>query len=552
MHNLDTDISFCSQHKSSILTNYCVSQECLVELCPECIEDHFKFHHQMKTLPQITSIRNVKEKSIEKIQTIIISLHQEMEKCQLNYLLNPNSVLEEGLKRINDFKEKIFEQVKTFCHTMTIELQKNIENTLLQINDFKRIFEHMEALIKDLEFVKEKLLKTNKTDSIRKISLLDLQHLIKKFRNEINLLLETKTIKPIKVNIDENRLQNCFLEDLTRLIWIDSNNMGFLNDWDNLMQYTCPPSRDSNQQGRTQYSSLQISKPSQKSFHAAPKLNITVPHTFDNNIHVPSYLHFFQSESKYLHLLRLDTIRKSQKFELIKLDTNIVIPNFHRSIATPNGDLYLIGGAWGEKEQEKKSEGIFVFDFKTKELHALASLLIPRSSHALCYVSNHIYIVGGLAEGQIPLEKCERFNIITREVTPIADMNYAVASTSICPFFNDYVFRFGGITCDTSLSQTIEKYDIIKDKWTAIKIKVAPIFPFPISNGNLKPKFTSKSGYNIDLSSKPKFIASRNNNSYYETNPNPSLNSVQFINSNAINSLTEHLGKILYFFIQIF
>ena len=542
-YNFDSDISFCPQHKSSILTNYCVSQECLVELCPECIEDHFKFHHQMKTLPQITSIRNGKEKSIEKIQTIIISLHQEMEKCQLNYLLNPHSILEEGIKRINDFKEKVIEQVKTFCHTMTIELQKNIENTLLQINDFKRIFEHMEALIKDLEFVREKLIKTNKTDSIRKISLLDVQHLIKKFRNEINLLLETKTVKPIRVHIDENRLQNCFLDDLNRILWIDLNNIASSNDWDNQIQNT--PSRDSNIPARTLYSSSQISKPTQKSFHATAKLNITVPHTFDQNIYVPPYLHFFQSESKYLHLLRLDTIKKNHNFELIKLDTNIVIPNFHRSIAVPNGDLYLVGGAWGEKEQEKKSEGIFVFDFKTKELHAQASLLIPRSSHALCYVANHIYIVGGLAEGQIPLEKCERFNILTREVTPVADMNYAVASTSICPFFNDYIFRFGGITCDTSLSQTIEKYDIIKDKWTPIKIKVAPFFPSPIPNNNMRPKFNSKSGYNIDPPSKSKFLASRNCNSYYEFNPNPtqpSLNSVMQVNSNPINSSTEHIG----------
>lgn len=55
------------------------------------------------------------------------------------------------------------------------------------------------------------------------------------------------------------------------------------------------------------------------------------------------YLHFFQNDDNYLHILDLN--KPGAEFQTIRLEIGFKIPYFHKSISTPNGDLYLIGGS---------------------------------------------------------------------------------------------------------------------------------------------------------------------------------------------------------------
>ena len=68
------------------------------------------------------------------------------------------------------------------------------------------------------------------------------------------------------------------------------------------------------------------------------------------------YLHFFQNDESCLHLLDLGL---GSQFKAIKLDIGFKIPFFHKSISTPNGDLYLIGGSI----PSVKSIKIYKYDF---------------------------------------------------------------------------------------------------------------------------------------------------------------------------------------------
>jgi hypothetical protein len=70
-------------------------------------------------------------------------------------------------------------------------------------------------------------------------------------------------------------------------------------------------------------------------------------------------LHFFQNDDNFLHLLDLNG--SSNQFEQIKLDIGFKIPYFHKSISTPNGDLYLIGGTI--PQSVIKSQKIYKYDF---------------------------------------------------------------------------------------------------------------------------------------------------------------------------------------------
>ena len=76
--------SECNEHSGVPITNFCSALECFKELCPECIENHYKHHKKIGTPPSITSLKNIKTKCLEKIKTVIIALNQEMEKCELD------------------------------------------------------------------------------------------------------------------------------------------------------------------------------------------------------------------------------------------------------------------------------------------------------------------------------------------------------------------------------------------------------------------------------------------------------------------------------------
>lgn len=69
------------------------------------------------------------------------------------------------------------------------------------------------------------------------------------------------------------------------------------------------------------------------------------------------------------------------------------MPFFHKSISTPNGDLYLIGGSL--PNSNSKSQKIYKYDFENRTLNYCTNLKYGRSSHSLCFNNRYIYIVGG-------------------------------------------------------------------------------------------------------------------------------------------------------------
>lgn len=78
------------------------------------------------------------------------------------------------------------------------------------------------------------------------------------------------------------------------------------------------------------------------------------------------------------------------------LNIDFRLPSFHKSLATPNGNLYLTGGSIDTETAAKgKSKYIYQFDFNNNTLIPLATMFNPRSSHGICYMNNYIYMIGG-------------------------------------------------------------------------------------------------------------------------------------------------------------
>lgn len=193
----------------------------------------------------------------------------------------------------------------------------------------------------------------------------------------------------------------------------------------------------------------------------------------------PKYLHFFQNDENYLHFLSFDDLKlKNQTFfNRIPLKIDFKIHPFHKSISLSNGDLYLIGGSLIDDPLKSKSPFVYRYIFEKATLQQTASLIYPRSSHALCALGKFIYIIGGFGNKQVMLGECEKYNVQTQQTQKIASLNNACASLSVCTFYQNYIFKFGGMEMQHNLSPFIEKYTIKDDRWVVLDPKLAGVQP---------------------------------------------------------------------------
>lgn len=152
------------------------------------------------------------------------------------------------------------------------------------------------------------------------------------------------------------------------------------------------------------------------------------------------YLHFFQHDENKLHYLDLD---EGVDFQEIQLILNFQLPDYHKSIAVSNGDLYLIGGT---EVNQKKSPAIFKMDFESNNLILCNKLKYGRSSHSICFNNKYIYVLGGYLNSQSPAtNRCERYDITNNRVEEIRPMRYETSGFACCSFAGRYIYKFGGI-----------------------------------------------------------------------------------------------------------
>ncbi len=144
------------------------------------------------------------------------------------------------------------------------------------------------------------------------------------------------------------------------------------------------------------------------------------------------------------------------------MNISFKIPDFHKSIATPNGDLYLIGG--NLPDSGMKSQKIYKYDFSNNTLIYCASLKYGRSSHSVCFNNKYIYVMGGtkllilgFLNQQEVTNRCERFEISTNRVEEIRPMNYEACSFACCSFNGRYLLKFGGIGDQSTITHDIVK-----------------------------------------------------------------------------------------------
>ena len=135
----------------------------------------------------------------------------------------------------------------------------------------------------------------------------------------------------------------------------------------------------------------------------------------------------------------------------------------------------MMGGRLSKNKRHRQSSDIYTVDLHEKRLIKKSSMLVKRDSHAICYTSGFIYIIGGITfdnENRPMVSRmCERYNVATNQSTEIAQAPLPVSNHSACVFQDSYIFCFGGRHKPNKLSNNILRYNIEKNAWLCLNLK---------------------------------------------------------------------------------
>lgn len=150
-------------------------------------------------------------------------------------------------------------------------------------------------------------------------------------------------------------------------------------------------------------------------------------------------------------------------FDEIDLNISFTIPENGKSLITPFGDIYFSGGVSNEKKG-KTLNSLYKYNKFQKTLSIKNPFSLARKAHGFIYLGGFLFICGGLNESDENLDSCEKYELKTEKWSNISKMVKKSSYFSLACFSNQFIFKFGGI----GTSNTIEKYDVIKDVWSEI------------------------------------------------------------------------------------
>ncbi|CAD8087836.1 unnamed protein product [Paramecium sonneborni] len=132
----------CLYHKGNILTNFCSSSNCLLPLCPQCVEEHINKHKEEKTANKIECLENV-------LNTIYKDIVQETNFFAKSYFdLKKNvdsmdSATDNTIKKLEAIQRRIKQVVDQFFESLINDVknkqEKNKSNQKKDADSLKKL-----------------------------------------------------------------------------------------------------------------------------------------------------------------------------------------------------------------------------------------------------------------------------------------------------------------------------------------------------------------------------------------------------------------------------
>jgi hypothetical protein len=456
---------YCEEHPGEKITNFCFTT--LKSLCPSCIDPHNKMLRQNNVFPEVDTIRNVKSNCAKKVKAAIVALSGELMKLESQVVVNPREVIDSGVITMNKVRERVIAIVYKFFEDLEIEYTRKINDIMLKLNNNDETSEKIRNLTGELEHLLNNVESPSCIQTVKKILMIDSKTMLDKTRFEVNKTLEYRNYLANSfsdITFDENRLYG-LPEILSKCIGVQHKEDRVQNQGDvsmikgNVSDFDMQPSQGNAilKYHKTYFNDINV------------KFPVIAQDYFDSNCQT-KYLHFFQNHENRLHFLDVEdlaTTRNGPAPQSVELDISFSIPPFHKSIVTPKGDIFLVGGSDSDNSK-RKLRTTYYFDFKRRTLLPKGNMNTARSSFAICYMNNHLYAVGGLTNNSVFTNACEKYDIVNDKWIPIASLNYDVLAPCVAAFNNKYLFKFGGNSLENRFETFVEKYDEESKQWTSV------------------------------------------------------------------------------------
>ncbi|KRX02101.1 hypothetical protein PPERSA_03163 [Pseudocohnilembus persalinus] len=188
---------------------------------------------------------------------------------------------------------------------------------------------------------------------------------------------------------------------------------------------------------------------------------------------VNKILYYFQPGTKTMWIYDLEICSRllTQNRECankIELDIDFVFSEFHRSVITPEGKIFLFAGK--KMEGGKLDNSFMEFDFENHTfVERKKKMPVAKKNFAVKLLNDTIYIVGGQTENSRSSDTCECFNLTERKWEKLDCLNEGVYNPTLVTLDNQFLFKFGGINKFGIIDKTVERFDPRRGKWKTVQ-----------------------------------------------------------------------------------
>ncbi|CAD8182581.1 unnamed protein product [Paramecium octaurelia] len=166
-HNtqLTTPIVQCHYHPDQFIQNFCKHLDCLLPLCPACVNIHQEDHNNQQYAPTFDHLSTCLTEQQNKIVDICNLLADDIQNVtELKTIINEHHKTQKN--KFLEAKEKLYQSIDNYLSTLESTLntqsQKQIDYLLNQVNQFHRLsyerWNHLQTRLQKLD--SDKCLKT--------------------------------------------------------------------------------------------------------------------------------------------------------------------------------------------------------------------------------------------------------------------------------------------------------------------------------------------------------------------------------------------------------
>lgn len=157
--------------------------------------------------------------------------------------------------------------------------------------------------------------------------------------------------------------------------------------------------------------------------------------------------------------------------ETVCIDSSFELQDYSSVSSFSSGDILLTGGCQYTNYRNTAQKSTYLIKFNSKVIHIFPfkPMIVDRFSHGSLIIKDVPYVFGG-HDGNETLSSLEYYDEKETKWKFLSFMNIEREIFAYCCVKQRYIYVFGGF--NVNHLDTIERYDIVYDKWKLLNIKM--------------------------------------------------------------------------------